>query len=168
MGIAESMLPEFDQEMKGTRAMLERVPEDKLDWKPHEKSFPLGYLATHIAQLLSWTKAIFEQTEFDLASPELEKQRPEPPRTRLEIVQRFERSLAEARQALASARDADFMVPWTLRMGDRKIMTLPRAAMYRTMVMSHIIHHRAQLTVYYRLVGTPVPGLYGPTADEPM
>lgn len=168
MSIAQSLLPEFDNEMKGTRAVLERVPEDKLLWKPHEKSFPLGYLATHIAQLISWTHSIFEDTELDLASPELQKQRPEPPKTRQEIIQRFDNSLAVARSALLALRDADAMVPWTLRMGDKTIFTLPRVAVYRSMVMNHIIHHRAQLTVYYRMVGVPVPPLYGPTADEPM
>jgi uncharacterized damage-inducible protein DinB len=168
MGIAQSLLPEFDNEMKGTRAVLERVPEDKLLWKPHEKSYPLGYLATHIAQLVSWTHSIFEDTELDLASPELQKQRPQPPKSRQEIIQRFENSLAVARSALLALRDADAMVPWTLRMGEKTIFTLPRVAVYRSMVMNHVIHHRAQLTVYYRMVGVPVPPLYGPTADEPM
>ncbi|HEV8124574.1 MAG TPA: DinB family protein [Gemmatimonadales bacterium] len=168
MGIAQSLLPEFDNEMKGTRAVLERVPEDNLLWKPHDKSYPLGYLATHIAQLVSWTHSIFEDTELDLASPELQKQRPQPPKSRQEIIQRFENSLAVARSAVLALRDADAMVPWTLRMGEKTIFTLPRVAVYRSMVMNHIIHHRAQLTVYYRMVGVPVPPLYGPTADEPM
>jgi len=168
MSIAQSLLPEFDAEMKATRTVLERVPEDKLEWRPHEKSMPLGQLAHHIARLPQWGSMTFQSTEIDLASPEAKDWRLDPPKTRAEILNLFDSSSAEARQALMSASDADFNVPWTLRMGDRKFFTIPRSAVYRQMVMSHSIHHRAQLTVYFRLVGIPVPPLYGPTADEQM
>ena len=168
MSIAQSLLPEFDAEMKATRIVLERVPEDKLGWRPHEKSSPLGHLALHIARLLRWGTMTFDRTEFDLASPEGQKEKSAPPRNREEVLQTFDRNLAAARQALLSASDSDFMTGWTLAVGDKKLFTLPRAAVYRQMVMNHLIHHRAQLTVYYRLVGVPVPSLYGPTADEPL
>jgi uncharacterized damage-inducible protein DinB len=168
MSIAQSLLPEFDAEMTATRTVLERVPEDKLEWRPHEKSMPLGHLAHHIARLPQWGSMTFKRTEIDLASPEAKDWRPDPPKTRAEILRFFDTNMAEARQALMSASDADFDVPWTLRMGDQKFFTIPRSAVYRKMVMSHSIHHRAQLTVYFRLVGVPVPPLYGPTADEAM
>ena len=166
MTIAQSLLPEFDIQLKLTRTVLERVPEDKLEWRPHEKSFPLGLLALHIARLLRWAIWTFDRTELDLASPEAQKERAEPPKSRAEILEAFDRNLAEARTALESASDADFMVGWTLKRGEMKMFTIPRAVVFRRMVMNHLIHHRAQLTVYYRLVGTPVPALYGPTADE--
>ena len=166
MSLSEALLPEFDQEMASTRKTLERVPEDKFDWKPHEKSTPLGALATHLAQLPSWAGRSLNQDEFDLAPPGKGPFRIEPAKSRDELLTAFDQHVAEARAVIAGASDEFFMKPWSLLQGGKTIFTIPRAAVLRTFVISHIIHHRAQLGVYLRLNDVPVPSVYGPSADE--
>ncbi len=163
MTIAQSMLPEFDQEMAGTRRTLARVPWEKSDWKPHAKSMALGHLAGHVAEVVTWASYTFESTELDFATFDYR-----PPRhaSTDELLATFDRYVAAARAALAGADDAAAMAPWTLRQGDQVFFTLPRIGVVRSMVMNHMIHHRAQLGVYLRLLDLPVPGLYGPSADE--
>jgi uncharacterized damage-inducible protein DinB len=162
MNLSQSLLPEFDQEMAGTRRVLERMPADKFSWQPHPKSFALGKLATHVAQLPSWTTLTLNSEEFDVSLP---REAPKVNSTE-ELLALFDKSSSEAREALAKASNEDWSKPWTLRNGDHVIFTMPRIAVLRTMVMNHTIHHRAQLTVYLRLNDIPVPGLYGPSADE--
>lgn len=162
MSISQMLLPEFDQEMAGTRRVLERVPFEHFPYKPHDKSFEFGKLATHVAQLPGWASMTLSTDELDIGCT---WEQPKPQSTE-ELVALFDQNSAEARQAIANASDEAFMQKWTLRMGERVIFTLPKVAVLRGMVMNHIIHHRAQLTVYLRLNDIPVPGLYGPSADE--
>ena len=160
MSLGKSILPELEQEMKTTRRLLERVPGDKGQWKPHPKSFSLG----HLAQLVSWmpgwiTKAARGQ-DIDLAHGggySYEKTDT--------LLQEFDRNVREAQQELAAVSDADLQRPWSLKMGDRVLFTLPRIVVIRQNI-NHLIHHRGQLTVYLRLVDVPIPSIYGPTADE--
>ena len=164
MSIAQSILPEFDQEMANTRKMLERVPEDKFSYKPDPKSMSMGRLAAHVAEMPGWGVFTMQMDSLDLAGNLTAFN----PANRAELLAGFDKNIAEARAAIAAASDDAFMRPWTLKMGDHVIFTMPRIAVIRSMVMNHVIHHRAQLSVYFRLNGVPVPGMYGPSADEQM
>jgi uncharacterized damage-inducible protein DinB len=166
MSISASLLGEFDHEFANTRRVLERVPEGKFDWKPHPKSMALGRLASHLTELPLWCTHTFKLTELDLAPPGAPPYQPATLATRDAILKAFDENLAPARAALAAASDADFLVPWSLKSGGQTLFTLPRIAVYRSFVMNHMIHHRAQLGVYLRLNDVPVPPLYGPSADE--
>ncbi len=166
MTIAQSMLGEFDQEMRNTRTTLERVPDDKWGWKPHEKSGTVGWLAAHIANLAGWTTVTLQTEQLDYApvdGPTFQLPKIE---NRQDALAIFDKNLTEARAALAGASDADMMKGWTLFAGGKTIFTMPRVACVRGMILNHMIHHRAQLTVYFRLLNIPVPALYGPSADE--
>ena len=156
------LLPEFDHEMANTRKALERVPADKLDFRPHEKSWTLRELAGHLAQLPGWTAITLETTELDMSQP-FEQPRLE---TKADILAAFDASVAGARGALEKAGAQDLMIPWTLKNGEQVAFSLPRAAVLRSFVMNHNVHHRGQLTIYLRLTGGSVPALYGPSADE--
>jgi uncharacterized damage-inducible protein DinB len=166
MTIGQMMLGEFDQEMQNTRKTLERCPDEKWNWKPHEKSGTVGWLAGHIATMPGWLAMTINTEELDYApvdgpgfqAPKIDN--------RKQLLAEFDKNAAEARAALASVSDAEMMKGWKLLAGGKEIFTMPRVACIRGMVLNHIIHHRAQLTVYYRLIGVPVPGLYGPSADE--
>lgn len=162
MSISDSLLPEFDQEMSNTRRALERVPMDKPDWKPHPKSMALGRLAVHLAELPGWVVTTVNTDELDLGGG----YNPAKVATTEELLALFDQKVSEARAALSGAGDEIWHKPWTLRMGDHKIFTLPKIAVHRTFTMNHIIHHRGQLTVYLRLNDVPVPSIYGPSADE--
>jgi len=164
MSIAQSILPEFDQEMANTRKMLERVPEDKFEYKPDPKSMTMGRLAAHVAEMPGWGVFTMNMDSLDLAG----NFTPFIPKTRAELLAGFDKNIKEARAAIAAGSDAAFMQPWSLKMGDQVLFTMPRIAVVRSMVMNHVIHHRGQLSVYYRLNGVPVPGMYGPSADEQM
>lgn len=166
MSISASLLPEFDQEMANTRKALERVPDDKFDWKPHEKSAAMGGLATHLANLPSWTVFTINQDSLDLAPVGGEPFRLEPKTSRKEILEDFDKNVAAARAAIAGASDEELFKPWTLLKGGVTLMTLPKIAVLRSFVMNHIVHHRGQFTVYLRLNDIPVPSIYGPSADE--
>jgi uncharacterized damage-inducible protein DinB len=166
MSIAQMLLPEFDQEMANTRKTLERVPEDKLEWKPDPKSMSLGRLAQHIAEMPGWGSMALKQDALDL-DPEGKGYTPQPlPKSRQEILDMFEKNVKESRAAIAGASDGDLQKPWSLLMNKRNLFTMPRVGVLRTFVMNHVIHHRAQLGVYFRLNGIPVPAIYGPSADE--
>jgi uncharacterized damage-inducible protein DinB len=166
MSIAEGLLPEFDQEMAGTRKTLERIPMDKPDWKPHEKSSAMGPLAIHVATLPGWVAETIDKDALDLAP--VDGPPPEMPKagSQKELLALFDDNSAKARAAIAKAADEHLLKPWSLLMGGKPLFTLPRIAVLRTFVMNHLIHHRAQLGVYLRLNGLPVPALYGPSADE--
>ncbi len=163
MALAAALLPEFEHEMANTRRTLERVPEDKFGWKPHPKSMTLGRLTGHLAELPGWGTVTMEREGIDLAHPEGQALQA---KSRQEALEVFDKNVAAARKAIASASDEHLMKPWTLRNGAITIFTLPRIAVLRAMVLSHTIHHRAQLGVYLRLNDIPVPAIYGPSADE--
>jgi uncharacterized damage-inducible protein DinB len=166
MTIAEMLRPEFDQEAATTRKYLERVPEAHAAWSPHPKSMPLDRLAGHVAELPVWAVMTMKQTELDLApkdGPKYESFRSAKP---ADLLRTFDEHVKNGRAAIAAASDADFFVPWTLKGGDVAYFTLPRAVVMRTFVLSHLIHHRAQLGVYLRMKDVPVPATYGPSADE--
>jgi uncharacterized damage-inducible protein DinB len=163
--ISQSFLGEFDHEMAGTRKTLERLPEGKFDFKPHEKSPTMGWMAAHLAQMTHWGTLICKESSVDLAAPE-HQERPPQPTTAQEAVAAFDKNAAEFRAALEQTTDEQMMQPWSLKMGEQTFFTMPRVAALRGFVFNHIIHHRAQLTVYLRMNGVPVPALYGPSADE--
>lgn len=169
MSIADSLLPEFDQEVASTRKVLERVPMEKAEWKPHDKSYTIAQLATHVAQLPGWSEAIVEEDGFDVDPPAGEGQDYTPPKveTRDELLELFDTTIAGTRERIASTSDADFMRPWALLKGGEKLFEVPKIGALRSFVMNHMIHHRGQLTVYLRLNDVPLPQIYGPTADEP-
>jgi len=166
MKISEMLLPEFDQEMANTRKTLERIPEDKFDWKPHEKSMPLGRLAGHVAELADWATAVINQDKFDFQPPGAPPYQPLIPKSRKEVLDVFEKGAKEARAAIAGSSDEHLVANWSLLSGGKTLMTMPRTAVLRNFVMNHIVHHRAQLGVYLRLNNIPVPSIYGPSADE--
>jgi uncharacterized damage-inducible protein DinB len=160
--ISQSMLPEFDHEMANTRKSLERIPDDKLSFKPHAKSTSLGGLATHLANINHWTEAIVGQDVFDVSTA--------PPNTELksrdEVLAVFDKNTSTARKIIAETTDAHLLKPWTLMAGSKTVLTMPRVAVLRSFILNHTIHHRAQLGVYLRLNDVPVPSIYGPSADE--
>ena len=166
MSISESMLPEFDHEVAGVRTTLERVPGDKLDWKPHPKSGSMGWLAGHLANLPIWAVLTVEQDELDLLPGGKPLPQPPPPTDAADLVATLDRNAAAARAAIAGAGDADLLRPWSLLQNVVTLMTLPKVAVLRNFVFNHLIHHRAQLGVYLRLNDIAVPPLYGPSADE--
>jgi uncharacterized damage-inducible protein DinB len=166
MSISKMILPEFDHEMANTRKTLERVPDDKFGWKPHEKSMSLGDLATHLGNIPSWTKNTFEKDELDVAPPGAPPYRLEQAKSSAALLEAFDKNVSEARAALESATDENWQGKWSLLMTGKTIFTLPRPAVFRGFIMSHSIHHRAQLGVYLRLLDVPVPSIYGPSADE--
>jgi len=166
MTIGQSMLMEFDEEMKNTRKILERVDDKQWDWKPHAKSGSVGWLSSHVATMPGWITMTLQTQELDYApvgGPSFEPPKIE---NRQQLLAELDKGVAEARASLAKVSDEEILKDWTLLAGGHKIFTMPRVACIRGMVLNHIIHHRAQLTVYYRLLGIPVPGLYGPSADE--
>jgi len=165
MTTAELLLQDYDMEMAMTRRILERVPEDNLEFKPHEKSMALGKLTMHVATLPAFAKIILTTPSLDMANstvswPDMTF------RTRDITLAGFDAAAAEARTILAAASDADLAEVWKFSFGEHVISNGPRSLAYRHMFVNHLIHHRAQLGVYLRLNGVPVPGVYGPSADE--
>jgi uncharacterized damage-inducible protein DinB len=162
MAFRDALIPEFDHEVANTRKTLERVPEDKLSWKPHEKSMSLGHLARHVAEIPSWTGPTIEQDSLDLAG----YKPPAEPKTRKEILDVFDKNVKAARASLEKLEDSALGKPWALKGGDQVYFSMPKGGVLRGFVFSHLIHHRAQLGVYLRLLDVPVPSIYGPSADE--
>lgn len=167
MAITDLLLPEFDEEMAATRRVLERVPDGKSAWKPHPKSMTLGRLATLVAELPRWAVNVLTLDELDIAPPGGPPVKFEALEGTARILALFDKNTAAARAALAQAPDAEFKRSWAFKVSGRTIATNPKFTVYRRTVLNHLVHHRAQLTVYLRLNGVPVPALYGPTADEP-
>ena len=162
MPLVDHLLPEFDHEMATTRKLLERVPEDRLSWKPHVKSYSLGQLAQHVANVPFWGQLTLEQSELDLmAYPPMAELG-----SRAAILQLCEDRVAGTRKALRGTTDGELMAPWSLKRGDEKMFTMPKATVWRTFVMNHLVHHRGQLSVYLRQQDVPLPSMYGPSADE--
>jgi uncharacterized damage-inducible protein DinB len=166
MTISEALLPEFDTETAVTRKFLERVPEDKFSWKPHEKSGTMGWLAAHIAALPELTARTMQKDEFDFAPGGVRQAPAAPPKSTTELLEKFDKNAAAGHAAIAGASDAEFAKTWTLLNNGQKIFAMPKVACLRRTVLSHIIHHRAQLGVYLRLNNVALPATYGPSADE--
>jgi uncharacterized damage-inducible protein DinB len=164
MTISEMMLPEFDHEAANTRALLECVPEEKFAWKPHEKSMTMGRLASHIAEMANWAVHTINDESLEL-TPDM---KPFIAGNKKELMDSFASYTAAARAALAGASDEHLSKNWSLIFGGKPVLTMPRSAVLRNMVFSHIIHHRGQLTVYLRLNDIAIPGMYGPSADAKM
>jgi uncharacterized damage-inducible protein DinB len=165
MTTAEVLLQDYDMEIGMTRRTLERIPEDKPDYKPHEKSMPMGKLAMHVATLPRFGATILTTSSMDLTMAKW------PDMTfvsREKMLADFDALAAEARAALAAASDDNLATPWKFSFGEHVISNSPRSLAFRHMFFNHLIHHRAQLGVYLRLNDIPVPGLYGPSADEPF
>ena len=161
--LAQAFLGEIENEAKVTRSVLERVPADKFDYKPHEKSMTFGRLASHIAEMWGWTEATCKQDVLDFATMEYT---PYDPKTTDDLLAFFDQHIAKAKAVLAETSDETLMTDWTMRNGDQVYFTMPKVAVMRTFVLNHIIHHRGQLSVYLRLNDIPVPSIYGPSADE--
>jgi uncharacterized damage-inducible protein DinB len=158
--MAETLLPELDAEMPVTRRVLERVPSEQGEWKPHPRSFPIGHLAQLVAGMPGWLTNIVQETHLDLAKGgayTFEKTET--------LLRTFDKVVDEARRAIAAAKDSDYDVDWSLKMGPTVLFTAPRRAVVRQTI-NHLVHHRGQLTVYLRLLDIPIPSIYGPTADE--
>ena len=162
MPIVDALIPEFDHEMTTTRKVLERVPEHKFDWKPHGKSMTLGELATHVANIVWWGEVTLDKPEFNAEG----QPRAEAVGTRTELLEKFDRNVKTTRASLAAKSDGELMAPWSLRNGKQTFFTMPKAVVWRSFVMNHLVHHRAQLSVYLRMNDVPLPAMYGPSADE--
>jgi uncharacterized damage-inducible protein DinB len=165
MALKDALLPEYDHEMGTTRRLLERVPEADLAWKPHEKSFSLGQLAGHIANVPHWIDATCDVAVFDLASLG-EDARPKQPTSVAALLKSFDENVKKGRQKIDAQSDSAMFAQWTMKNGGQEILTMPRVAVLRSFIMNHLIHHRGQLSVYLRLRNVPVPAIYGPSADE--
>lgn len=163
MLIRELLLPEFDQEMQSTRKILAALPETLTDYKPHPKSMPLAQLAGHIASLPAQVNRVLENESFEVDISKIVRFMPA---TRQELLDRLDENMKAAHDKLADATDEQLVQPWTLKINGGVVFTLPRVKVLKTQVISHIVHHRAQLGVYLRLLELPVPGTYGPSADE--
>jgi uncharacterized damage-inducible protein DinB len=164
MRMIDPYIMELDRECATTRRLLERLPEGKLGWAPHPKSFTLGRLAMHVATLPEFTNSLLGDG-FDIAAGLPDPSRSVPERAS-EIVERFDRVAGDAKGVLARLDDAKAMGAWSLSMGPKTLFTMPRIAVVRNFILNHVIHHRGQLSVYLRLLDVPLPPIYGPTADE--
>jgi uncharacterized damage-inducible protein DinB len=166
MNYAETILPEFDREMANTRKVLERVPEDKLDWQAHPKSHTIGWNANHLAEIPGWVGPTLTTPAWDIAPSGGPRYQSPKLTARKEILELFDRNVAAARKAIAAVDDDQLLQPWSLLRAGTPIFTMPRVAVIRGFVLNHLIHHRAILCVYLRLNNNPVPGMYGPSGDE--
>ena len=163
---AQRFLAEFDSEMSKTRQVLECVRDDVLDFAPHPKSMTLGQLAGHIAEMIGWGRSTAELDEFDYDPPAGPRYRPFEPSTRASVLESFDRNARDAREAIAGVSNEAMRTRWTLLEGGHPVLRMPRIEILKRFLLNHIIHHRAQLGVYLRLNDIPVPGMYGPSADE--
>jgi uncharacterized damage-inducible protein DinB len=162
MAFTDALLPELDHEVALTRKVLERIPEDRFDWKPHAKSFSLGQLASHLATLPQWGSMTINMGELDL-----DVTAPQPALTsRAEILAKFDEQTGAFRSALTGRTDAELTAMWTLKQKGKTIFSMPKVSVLRSFVMNHLIHHRGQLSVYLRQLDVPLPSIYGPSADE--
>ncbi len=162
--IKKAVFGDLDQEIKTTRTLLDRIPDERWDWKPHEKSMSLGELATHIANLPYWMITTLDDDSFDLAAvPEASRQLP---KNRVELLALFDERIDAVKKSVDAFDESDLDKPWSLLHGEHEVFTLPKAAVFRNMCTSHLIHHRAQLGVYLRMLDIPLPMSYGPSADD--
>jgi len=166
MRIGQSMIGEFDNEMSGTRKVLERIPDTLLDWKIHDKSNTVGWVANHLADIPHWVEMAISHDALDIEPVEGQPYKSPNETTTAAIVALLDKNVAQARTLLESVEDAALMQPWQLQKQGETLLSLPRLAVIRSWVLNHTIHHRAHLCVYLRVNDLPVPGLYGPSADE--
>lgn len=166
MAIRDEFLLEFDREMASTRKVLERVPELRFDWRPHPKSWTARELATFVSLLPGWGTNTIELDSLDIMPGGKPAERPKPVASSAELLAQFDENVTAARAALAGADDAHLKGMWSLKAAGQTLSTMPRTAVLRYYVLNHLVHHRAQLGVYLRLLDVPVPAIYGPTADE--
>jgi uncharacterized damage-inducible protein DinB len=167
MSAPQWLLSDFDEEIASTRRFLERVPEDRLAWRPHPASATLGELASHIAELPGWTRAALKQDARDYPAENGGGREPLPLDTVPDILSFFDQNCADGRRIIQDTTDEELARSWNLAGSYRPLFTGTKAAVFRRMVLRHLVHHRGQLSVYLRLVGVPVPPAYGPTADAP-
>jgi uncharacterized damage-inducible protein DinB len=166
MKISDTLVPEFDHEMAGTRKSLERIPEDKFGWKPHDKSMTIGELASHLANIPGWMDITVKQDTFDVA-PEGGEGFKTPQATSVkELLEMFDQNVTSARATLAEASNETLMGMWTFLNAGQTVFVMPKVAVVRSFILNHNVHHRAQLGVYLRLNDVAVPSIYGPSADE--
>lgn len=163
MKMKDSLIAEFEREAQTTRRHLERLPNDKLDWRPHEKSYTVSALASHIVECVSWADSIFNLDELDI-DPATYK--PYQATSASDLLKTFDDNVGACKQVLAGVADATLEQPWRFKMAGQLLFERPKAEVFRDFILSHIIHHRGQYSVYLRLLDVPVPGSYGPTADE--
>jgi len=163
MAIGESFLMELEQEAKATRAMLERIPEEKFTWKPHDKSMALSQLAAHVAEVPEWIPYTLDSDVMDFAKFDYKLYEP---KDRADLLKYFDENIGKATEALKKTSDEVFMQDWTMRNGETIYFTLPKIVVMRSYCFNHLYHHRGQLSVYLRLLDVPLPQVYGPTADE--
>lgn len=162
--LAAAILADFDQETQKTRKVLEVVPDGRFEWKPHEKSMTLGQLAGHVAENPVWVHAMMEdETDFSTAMSDYQ---PFDPKSRADVLAAFDRNAGTLRDLVGGRDDAFMLRTWTMRMGEKVLMVQPRHSAIRFTAIHHWVHHRGQLTVYLRLLGVPLPQIYGPTADD--
>lgn len=166
MKLAELFLEQLEKEAVSSRRALERVPEGRNDWKPHPKSMALGYLASLVASMPSWVELMVKQDQLDLGAPESGNFRPKIAESRKELLAMLDAAMDKARAALKDATDEHLMTPWSFAMGGRVLSEGKKYEMIRDAMLSHLAHHRGQLTVYLRLNDAAVPAIYGPSADE--
>jgi len=166
MAMSDLFLPELEHEMAGTRKVIERIPNDKLDWKAHPKSNSIGWVGSHLVETLGWTKGILEEDFMEMAPADGEPYQPPTFDSKEAMLEQFDRDLEDAKQAIAATSDEEFAKPWSLLQAGEALLTMPKAAVIRTWVLNHSIHHRSHLCVYLRLNDIPVPALYGPSGDE--
>jgi uncharacterized damage-inducible protein DinB len=166
MALSQALLPEFEHETAGLRRVVERIPTHRMDFRPHAKSFTLHDLANHLVSIPGWAITTLKETELDFGLPETQARQPKPSDTVDGLLSTLDKAVAGAREALTQAADEDFRVIWTLKNKGEVMLSLPRIAIYRGFVMNHLVHHRAQLSLYLRMLDVPVPALYGPSADE--
>lgn len=164
MNIIDGFSGELAHEAVSTRRALERIPADKMDWRPHTKSMTLQRLASHVAEIPGWIPQTLEKDEMAMTTGEYKPWLAASPD---ELVRKFDECMAQAAKAMQGYPNERMLAPWTFKVDGRVVMALPRIAALRGFVMNHLIHHRAQLGVYLRMIDVPVPQMYGPTADEP-
>ena len=163
MAMKDALLPEFDHEMAVARKVLDRVADDKFAWQPHERSMSLGRLATHLAEIPQWAKTILSEPELNMITGQ---HKPSTRANKAEVLATFDASTKLARDLMAGMSDAQLVSTWSFKQDGKELFSMPRVAAWRGWVMNHLIHHRGQLSVYLRMTGAKVPGIYGPSADE--
>lgn len=164
--IAQSILPEYDHEMSVTRTVLKRLPQSKYAWKPHDRSFSVGEMASHVVNVPSWLENCLQEDSFDVAPPGGEPFRTPEYHEQAALLAAFDHNVAKGRSVIANTDDAAFMKTWSMLKGGETMFSMPRVVVLRSFILNHLVHHRGQLTVYLRLLGEKVPSVYGPSADE--
>jgi uncharacterized damage-inducible protein DinB len=168
MVFRDVLLAELDHEMAVTRLLLERLPEAAMGWRPREGSRTLGELAAHLAHLPNWASSILERESYDLARDDRRPGLPGPPASRADVLAAFDSETARARRVLAGRTDAELGVPWSLTRAGQPVMSLPRFAAMRSLFICHLVHHRGQLSVYFRMQDVSLPPMYGAASSEPV